>query len=317
MGVPTCVKFVAHTPLLQAGVAQSLARPHCVLSVHPTHAPVLSQYSDPPAPHVEFVAFGVNVGVPLLHVSSVHSLPSLGRSVSSFCVVVAPLPSQIAALQSPAVCVATCVPCATGAVPHFSLSHVRVTHSLPGSGQSASTVSAVHSAIDPLELEVELEVELELELDVVGAPPPPGLMSFRSTFVMISHPVVDMNVTIAIPNHDAFALLIDRTLMTLPFRKSSARYTTLPLLHLFASRKQVRIERWRRVCRSTASMLFETVSKSTKIRAKKHACDPTRSAIASGFRQYFVVCPRIDSRTMKHGTDPVPSLFSCRVTQVH
>jgi hypothetical protein len=36
---------------------------------------------------------------------------------------------------------------------------------------------------------------------------------------MISHPVVDMNVSIAIPIHDAFVRLIERTLMTLPFRK--------------------------------------------------------------------------------------------------
>lgn len=41
----------------------------------------------------------------------------------------------------------------------------------------------------------------------------------RSTCAINSHPVVDMNVSIAMPNHDAFVLLIDRTLMILPFVK--------------------------------------------------------------------------------------------------
>gem|GEM_PF-4556598 len=35
---------------------------------------------------------------------------------------------------------------------------------------------------------------------------------------MTSHPVVDISVRTAIPSHDAFALFIDRLLMTLPFR---------------------------------------------------------------------------------------------------
>lgn len=131
-----------------------------------------------------------------------------------------------------------------------------------------STVAVVHSAIEPLELELELDVELELELDVELELelPVPGSISLRSTFVRTSHPVADMNVSIAIPNHDAFALLIDRTLMILPFRKSFALFTALLLVHLVGSRKQVRTERLSRVCRKTASQQSETVSKDTSLR---------------------------------------------------
>lgn len=82
-----------------------------------------------------------------------------------------------------------------------------------GAGQS---VGSMHSGIEPL-LELDDDDDEEEE-EVDPEPPPPGIW-LRSTPEMISHPVVDMNVSIAIPIHDAFVRLIERTLMTLPFRK--------------------------------------------------------------------------------------------------
>lgn len=82
----------------------------------------------------------------------------------------------------------------------------------------------MHSVMEPLELDDEDEPdeddedeeEDEEEEDEEPSPPP---IWVRSTCAINSHPVVDMNVSIAMPNHDAFVLLIDRTLMILPFVK--------------------------------------------------------------------------------------------------
>jgi hypothetical protein len=116
------------------------------------------------------IIFGVNVATPFMHVSSVQSFPSFGVSMSSACDVVPPLPSHTADLQSPATCKATDVPDATGVVPHVPAVHDRTRHSLPGSGQSMSTV---HSGIEPLELDDEVDDEDDEDEDVVPAPPFP------------------------------------------------------------------------------------------------------------------------------------------------
>jgi hypothetical protein len=64
-------------------------------------------------PHAVPGVFGVYVGTPATHVSTVHSFPSFGRSVSSATVRVPPAPSQTTFLQSPATWVAAAVPEAT------------------------------------------------------------------------------------------------------------------------------------------------------------------------------------------------------------
>lgn len=82
--------------------------------------------------------------------------------------------------------------------------------------QSAATV---HSTIDPLDDEEDEDDIPDDEDDDEDDEPSPVSIWLRSTPAINSHPVVDMNVSIAMPNHDAFVLLIDRTLMILPFVK--------------------------------------------------------------------------------------------------
>src|SRR5689334_7034598 len=98
---------VSHAPfMLHTGVAQSVAMPQSLSLKQPTHDPRPSQYKSMFAPHAVAAARGEFEGMPLVHKSSVHSNPSTGTSVSSLFVAVAPLPSHVITLQSPATLVA-------------------------------------------------------------------------------------------------------------------------------------------------------------------------------------------------------------------
>ncbi len=118
--------------------------------------------------HVIPAIAGVDSGVPMLHVSTVQSFMSSNESASSLIVVIAPLPSHTADLQSPAVCVAAGVFAATFIVPQTPLSQVAVTHSLPEPGQSAGNMQP---PVPPVEPPVDPPVEPPVEPPV--DPPPP------------------------------------------------------------------------------------------------------------------------------------------------
>jgi hypothetical protein len=93
-----------------------------------THTPLPSQKSPVP----QAVPAGVLpwLGTPLVQTSVVQALPSFGRSVSSTCVVVPPLPLQTAVWQSPAVCVPSTVPEAALFVWHALPVHANDWHSV-------------------------------------------------------------------------------------------------------------------------------------------------------------------------------------------
>ena len=93
---------------------------------------------------------------------------SLGGSVSSGCDIVAPLPSQTNAWQSPGTCMARTVPAATFAAPHLPALHVEVTHAFGGIGQPCGVVHGMPPPppVPVLELEPPPPPVLELE------PPP-------------------------------------------------------------------------------------------------------------------------------------------------
>src|SRR5258706_9503380 len=103
-----------HVPLLQEGEEQAVAEPQSDGARHCTHCPAASQK---PALQGVRMMTGVWVGLPPLHPSVVHVLPSLGASTSSLTLRVDPAPSHSTRLQSPAVCVGIVHPCATGLVP--------------------------------------------------------------------------------------------------------------------------------------------------------------------------------------------------------
>src|SRR5262245_61672803 len=113
------------------------------LTLHSTHWPALGPATSPhtlPPPSLHAPAAGLCTAVPPEQLSLVHTVPSLGTSLSSLFVVVLPAPSQTTTRQSPAVCVPDGMPAATGSVPQVFASHVACSHALALAGQSAASL---------------------------------------------------------------------------------------------------------------------------------------------------------------------------------
>ncbi len=205
--VPAGALEKPQTPTVQVGVWHSLAAAgQSLAEAQPTQAPLPSHLVvAPAAPHaVPAAEFGFDA-TPPVHTSSVHSLLSLGLSASSLTSATAPLPSHCFALQSPAVCPATTVPLATGAVPHFPASQVFVTHSLAGVGHSSGLVHS--GALPPVPPAPPV-----LLVDVVAVPPAPS-MRLRSTDVISSQPKAPTASAANIAHLAVPATLVPRSIM--------------------------------------------------------------------------------------------------------
>src|SRR6185369_16700345 len=106
-----------HVSDTQALLTQTPPPSQSAAPVHATQWPAPSQTLPPlaaqgvPAPATGFV------GVPALHLSSVHASPSTGTSRSSATSLTPPFPSQISRTQSPPTWCEVGVPSATFAVP--------------------------------------------------------------------------------------------------------------------------------------------------------------------------------------------------------
>ena len=96
VGVPGAVLFTPHALVMQVRTWQSVSEPgHCVLTLQATQVPVPEQNEPPCWVHVAVVPNGGCIGLPALHVSDVHWLPSsAGTSLSSTTFVTLPLPSH-------------------------------------------------------------------------------------------------------------------------------------------------------------------------------------------------------------------------------
>src|SRR5262245_40629719 len=84
-------------------------------------------------------------GVPFVHTSLVHDLPSIGTSAFSKAIVMQPEPSHCACLQSPAVWAARLVPAAAYEKPHAPAMHVRVWHSVSCPGHPLAAMHSTHA----------------------------------------------------------------------------------------------------------------------------------------------------------------------------
>jgi hypothetical protein len=112
-------------PLLQSGTQGGVM-----------HVPAPSQIVPPFWLQAVPAAFAGLLGTPSAQRSSVHSLPSSGKSVSSATLVVPPDPSHTASWQSPAVCAASGAPDWVKAMPQTPFAQVRIWHSVSLPGQS-------------------------------------------------------------------------------------------------------------------------------------------------------------------------------------
>ena len=109
-GAPTGMIFTPHLPSSQVSCLHSVLSPAQSFSVRHSAQPPLPSQSAPPSEHAPPAATGGFEATPAVHTSSVHSLPSTGRSASSTTSVTTPAPSHCFAWQSPAVCFASGVP---------------------------------------------------------------------------------------------------------------------------------------------------------------------------------------------------------------
>src|SRR4051812_15124809 len=142
--VPAAVLLVPHWPAMQLRVWQSASVPGQVLADrHSTQWEAPSQTRLPPQTAPD--ATGRWEGVPELHSSVVHTLPSTGRSVLSLNTCALPAPSHCKPLQSAAVGSTSLVPAAVKLKPHTPLvEQVRVRQAVSLPGQSAATVQPMH-----------------------------------------------------------------------------------------------------------------------------------------------------------------------------
>jgi hypothetical protein len=113
------------TPLPQSGTQGGVV-----------HVPAPSQIVPPFWLQAVPAAFAGLLGTPPAQTSSVHSLPSSGKSVSSATLVVPPDPSQTAVWQSPAVCATSGAPAWVKSMPQTPFAQVRTWHSVSLPGQS-------------------------------------------------------------------------------------------------------------------------------------------------------------------------------------
>jgi hypothetical protein len=196
--VPLTVFWVPQTSLVHVLDLQTVVcAGQSVAALHWTQVPLPSHVLPPLSVQVVvFGAFMVPHALPL-HVSTLQAVVWAGQSMATTQATQLPLPSQTSPLLLVQACSAFLL-----VVPQQPLSHVAVTQSLDGSGQSPT---AVHDFAPPVHIMPVLVLAVlavpvvtsvvEEVADVVPlVPPPVPLILLWSTDAISSHPRTDMAI---------------------------------------------------------------------------------------------------------------------------
>jgi hypothetical protein len=117
--------------------------PQSLSWVQPAQLPAPSHARFPVGPHAVPLGAGGCEGTPLVQMSCVQGLESLGTSLLSATIFVPPCPSHTTCWQSPAVWWLVGNPTGSLLIPHVPLVHTRCAQSVSVPGQSVATLHSV------------------------------------------------------------------------------------------------------------------------------------------------------------------------------